>query len=250
MTDILATALMQLPSVPDEPAPNPTPRRTRSRAIRKPHRRSTEEDEGLEVPGRLGASLLTGKAIDVYKDFSPSIFSFPPEIPIDEEISVWGRRWIVKDTSLPRCSGKGVFACEDIHVELPLARGEDGPHLFPYIGSVYTGRAWKTLVAQHPSWRVYQLDMDTFPECMKRPTHARIIDGDPVRCGNIAGYINSVQGGKGKSLNIEPNVEWVQFAGSPSLEYCLKNMDDHIMTVATRTIRAGEELLCDYEWGA
>ena len=107
-------------------------------------------------------------------------------------------------------------------------------------------RAWKTLIAQHPSWKVYHLDMDTFLESMSRPYHTRVIDGDPIRSSNLAGYVNSIQGSKPKK---RANIEWIQIGGPPSSMYCSSHMDGHIMIVAIRSIRAGEELFCDYSWG-
>jgi hypothetical protein len=203
------------------------------------------EEDSMEVPGRHGPFILRGKAINIYKNFSSAIFSCPPEIPINEEVEIWGRRWIVKDTTLGFGCGLGVFACEDIHVPYPLHRKDDGVHLFPYVGSVYSRRQWTVLVTQHPSWKVYQLDMDSHPEAMHRPYHTRVIDGDPVHYGNIAGYINSTKGSKPKK---RPNVHWVQIDGPTLHEYCIVHMDDHVMTTVIVSIRAGEELFCDYAW--
>lgn len=228
-------------------APKKTGPRTRSNTVPRQYRHSSDDKGGtsIEVPGRLGTSLLTGKAAKVYREFDPTIFSFPHEIPVNQEVEIWGRRWIVKETSLGLGCGLGVYACEDIHVDTPLAKDQDGPHLFPYIGPVYLRRHWKSLLAEQPSWSVYQLDMDTFPGSMSKPYHTRVIDGDPVRCGNIAGYINSIKSTKPKK---RPNVEWIQIDGPPPPPYCTKHMDDHIMTVAIRSIAAGEELFCDYAW--
>lgn len=163
-----------------------------------------------------------------------------------EEIEVWGRQWIVKDSSLgPQC-GKGVFSLEDIIVPHPLPRGYDGVHLFPYAGAVYTRKNWRIIMAQHPSWSKYQLDMDTdADEVLKRPYHTRVIDGDPVCSSNLAGYINSTLGCRPER---DPNVWWIQVGGPPQGHGCRKHMDDHIVTVAKKTIRAGEELLCAYEY--
>lgn len=87
--------------------------------------------------------------------------------------------------------------------------------------------------------------MDQWPGSHKRKEHSRTIDGDPVRYPNIAGYINSTQGTKPKR---SPNVEWVTVSGTPPEPFNGKQVDDHIMTVAVKHIRAGDELLCDYDW--
>ena len=107
--------------------------------------------------------------------------------------------------------------------------------------------AWNFIVSEHPLWSIYQLDLDADEhERVVRPYHRRVVDGDPVHCGNLAGYINSVDGLKPPR---EPNVEWQQIAGPPSPPYFTKYMDDHVMTTTIRTIRVGEEVLCAYEFG-
>ncbi len=72
-----------------------------------------------------------------------------------------------------------------------------------------------------------------------------MIDGDPVRYPNIAGYINSSRGIQPQRI---PNVEWNLVDGSPPFPFHGKTVDDHVMTVAISPIRAGDELLCAYEW--
>ncbi|CAM6082608.1 unnamed protein product [Calypogeia fissa] len=203
----------------------------------------------IQVCGRNGMSYVHGKARDVFKDFSSSIFKFPLHIPYDAPVEVWGRSWLVKASSLGVDIGYGLFALEDIEVpSKPWRGGYDGESLFPYIGAVYSSKNWNILVRQHPSWAVYALRMNSdSDELLMRPWHCRMVDGDPVRSSNLAGYINSTQG-RGRVL--EPNVEWVQVFGPPHPPYFVQHMDDHIMTVAIRTIRAGEELLCDYGWDA
>ena len=95
---------------------------------------------------------------------------------------------------------------------------------------------------------MYALRMNSHPdEMLTRPWHCRMIDGDPVRNGNLAGYINSTVG---RGRGYEPNVEWIQAFGPPREPYFVKHMDDHVMIVVVRTIRAGDELLCEYDWDA
>lgn len=205
------------------------------------------------VDGRLGFSWVTGKAYSVWKDFSEETFGVPSLSDHESPMEVWGRTWIVKESTLGPEVGLGLFALEDIVVPPRPFQCScyDGEYLFPYIGPVYSSKSWKILTRQHPSWAVYALKMNSDPdELIVRPEHCRMIDGDPIRSGNIAGYINSCQGPRGGQRRppIEPNVEWVQVFGSPCNEYCHTQMDDHIMTVAIRTIRAGDELICDYSW--
>jgi hypothetical protein len=188
-------------------------RSLRPRPEPRPYFYSIDDGDCVEVESRLGRSLLQGKAAKVFRHWSPSIFNLPHAIPVEEEISIGGRRWIVKASTLGTDMGYGVFACEDIPV--PANLGQDmqyAPTLFPYAGPVYIARHWRVLVRQNPTWRVYQLDMDKWPGIHKRHEHSRTIDGDPVRYPNIAGYINSTQGLK---PHMSPNVEWVTVAGTP-----------------------------------
>ncbi len=212
-----------------------------------PSLRPTNEDGSVEVDGRLGKSILKGKAIEVFRTWNSSIYNLPRTIPVEEEVVVGGRRWIVKASTLGVDIGYGLFACEDI--DTPAFLGSElqyVPALFPCAGPVYVARHWRVLVRQNPSWQVYQLDLDKWPGSHKRKEHTRTIDGDPVRYPNIAGYINSTQGAP---FTVKPNVEWVTVAGSPHPPFNGKSVDDHVMTVGIRPIRAGEELFCDYPWG-
>ncbi len=207
----------------------------------------TEEESGFVVVGRFGRSFLSGRDAEVYKDWDPSILCLPLFIPINKEVEVWGRRWIVKPSSLGEDVGLGLFALEDIVVPVPWRPLVNDVPLFPYSGPVYKRRAWNFIVSQHPSWSTYQLDLDSDEhERVVRPHHRRVIDGDPIRCGNIVGYINSTEGLKPPH---QANVEWQQVASPPAPPYYTKHMDDHVMTTTIRTIRAGEEVLCSYPFG-
>jgi hypothetical protein len=79
----------------DVPPPQKkTPRRKRSLHPRlEPRGFLRAEDHGdcVEVEGRLGKSFLTGKSIEVYRTWNPSIFNFPPTILVEKEIVIGGR---------------------------------------------------------------------------------------------------------------------------------------------------------------
>ena len=182
----------------------------------------------------------------VYQQWNPAVFSLPQSIPIDEPITIWGRDWIVQESSLGIDGCLGVFALEDIEMPETLARDEDGPHLFPYCGPIYSRRHWNILVAANPWWKKFQLDLDMEAGSLARPGQTRVVDGDPVRCANLSGYINSTYGTKPKK---RPNVQWVHVEAPPSRDWCSdSSISDHVVTVLIRSIRAGEELFCDYLW--
>ena len=63
-------------------------------------------------------------------------------------------------------------------------------------------------VTQHPEWKTYALEMDTFDGSIRRFSDTRIIDGDPIRCGNISGFINSTVVTQPKC---RANCKWVFF---------------------------------------
>lgn len=222
-------------------------RRLCSRAKRMAHKHGMPEI--VSVDGRWGPSTFHGKAAKVIKEFEPSVLGLPA-IPLDEEVEVWGRRWIVKPSTLGERHGYGVFACEDIVVPdgLTYASGGrfDGPTLFPYGGVVYRRRHWNLILQQHPEWKTYQLDMDGHDKCTRRFSEQQIVDGDPVRHNNIAGYINSCVGTLRPKR--KPNVEFVFCEGPPPAPYGQTYHHDHTMVMAIRTIRAGEELFSHYLW--
>ena len=156
-------------------------RRLRPRTEQDSYRRSALEKDYIEVDGRMGKSIITGKAIEVFRHWSPTVYNLPSVIPLKEEVVIGGRRWIVKETTLGAGVGYGLFACEDIPVPANLGvEMEYAPALFPYAGPQYTAKAWRLLLRANPSWIVYQLDMDQWPGSHKRKEHSCTIDGDPV----------------------------------------------------------------------
>jgi hypothetical protein len=87
--------------------------------------------------------------------------------------------------------------------------------------------------------------MDTFAGSIRRHNDGRVIDGDPIRFGNIAGFINSTMGTQPKR---RANCEWFFFEGPPLAPYGQTYHEDHYMVIATKTIRSGDELFTHYEW--
>ncbi len=158
---------------------------------------------------------------------------------------VWGRRWIVKTCTLGERHGYGVYACEDIIVEDSTSCRREGPTLFPYGGLIYKRRHWNKILAQHLEWKTFALEMDTFAGSTRRHSDGRVIDGDPIRSGNIAGFINGTVGTLPKR---RANCEWVFVEGPPPAPYGQTYHEDHCLVIATRTIRSGDELFTHYEW--
>ncbi|CAK9201085.1 unnamed protein product [Sphagnum troendelagicum] len=166
-------------------------------------------------------------------------------LPYDEEVVVWGRQWIVKTSTLGERHGYGVYACEDIIVEDSASCRREGPTLFPYGGPIYKRRHWNMILTQHPEWKTFALEMDTFAGSTRRHSDRRVIDGDPIRSGNIVGFINSTVGTRPKR---RANCEWVFVEGPPPAPYGQTYHEDHCLVIATRTIRSGDELFTHYEW--
>jgi hypothetical protein len=66
--------------------------------------------------------------------------------------------------------------------------------LFPYGGPIYKRRHWNRILTQHPEWKTFALEMDTFAGSTRRHSDGRVIDGDPIRSRNIVSFINSTVG--------------------------------------------------------
>ena len=79
--------------------------RTRPRAESDPSR--------TVVDGRWGACVFTGNCASIIKQWDPKTMGLPSIIFFDYEMEVWGRRWVVKASTLGERHGYGVFACED-----------------------------------------------------------------------------------------------------------------------------------------
>jgi hypothetical protein len=199
----------------------------------------------IVVKGRWGDCEFTGKCANIIQSWNPAVLGLLDNFPYDEEVVVWGRRWIVKTSSLGERHGYGVYACEDIIVEDSARSFREGPTLFPYGGPIYKRRHWNRLLTQHPEWKTYALELDTFAGSSRRHSDGRVIDGDPIRSGNIAGFINSTVGTRPKRRG---NCEWVFVEGPPPAPYGQTYHEDHCLVIATRTIRSGHELFTHYEW--
>ncbi|CAK9221513.1 unnamed protein product [Sphagnum troendelagicum] len=136
-------------------------------------------------------------------------------------------------------------AVQDIIVEDSASCHREGPTLFPYGGPIYKRRHWNRILTQHPEWKTFALEMDTFAGSTRRYSDGRVIDGDPIRSGNIAGFMNSMVGTQPKR---RANCEWVFVEGPPPAPYGQTYHEDHCLVIATRTIRSGDELFTHYEW--
>ncbi|KAL3676204.1 hypothetical protein R1sor_026152 [Riccia sorocarpa] len=225
-----------------------TPPRTR-RGRRGSQSLAADDSLVLHIPSRVvrRGIRLRGEAARIYREFDPASLEVPPSIPIGEEVSVWGRRWIVRQSTLGRYAGHGLFACEDILFD-SAAPEETRPSLFPYVGSVYSHDEWLVLLGAHPTgFRTYLLDVDSWRGSSMPREEYRFVDGDPARCPNLAGYINNVIGTRRPQR--QPNVMWVLIEDPPA-SYGRRDLEFHVATVPTRPIQAGEELLCDYPWGS
>ncbi|CAK9264690.1 unnamed protein product [Sphagnum jensenii] len=196
------------------------------------------------VLAAIGNALSQAFAVGIGTSHE-AILGLLDSLPYDEEVVVWGRRWIVKTSTLGERHGYGVYACEDIIVEDSASCRREGPTLFPYGGPIYKRRHWNRILTQHPEWKTFALEMDTFAGSTRRHSDGRVIDGDPIRSGNIVGFMNSMVGTQPKR---RANCEWVFVEGPPPAPYGQTYHEDHCLVTATRTIRSGDELFTYYEW--
>jgi hypothetical protein len=197
------------------------------------------------IEGKWGISEFTGKCANIIQSWNLVVLGLLDSLPYDEEVVVWGRRWIVKTSTLEERHGYGVYACEDIIVEDSASCRRKGLTLFPYGGPIYKGRHWNMILTQHLEWKTFALEMDTFASSTRRHSDGRVIDGDPIRSGNIAGFINITVGTQPKR---RANCEWVFVEGPLPAPYGKTYHEDHCLVIATRTIRSGDELFTHYEW--
>lgn len=204
--------------------------------------RHSSTNDTCVVDGRWGTCEFTGRCASIIKDWDPSLLGLPTEIIFDEEMEVWGRRWIIKTSTLGERHGYGLFACESIFVDPNMT---EGPSLFPFGGPLYKKRHWTMILKQHPEWQTYALELDAHALSVRRQSETRTIDGDPIRNGNIAGFINSTVGTRPKQKG---NCEWVTYDGPAPAPYGQRYHEDYVLVLATRTIEAGDELFTHYIW--
>lgn len=180
---------------------------------------------------------LHGNALEVLKDSHPSLVGLLENCPIRTPFTIWGRPWIVKQSSLGVHAGLGLFALMDIIV--PDGCPPDGrPALFPFYGPKYGDSHWQILSRQCPTFGRYGL----------RITGDRrysFVDGYPPRTSNPAGYINSCRGHVWQG--VLPNAEWHEYYRSCH-QFISPRCTHYVLTHALTTIRQGDEILVDYEW--
>ncbi|KAL3697094.1 hypothetical protein R1sor_011170 [Riccia sorocarpa] len=85
----------------------------------------------------------TGDAAVTYRTCNSTYWGVPASIPTREVVTVWGRRWIVKESTIPN-TGFGIFAMDRVVVE-PNTHYERYPQLFPYVGAVYKHRQYRVM---------------------------------------------------------------------------------------------------------
>ncbi len=68
------------------------------------------------VEGRWGMCEFTGKCANIIQSWNPVVLGLLDSLPYDEEVVVWGRRWIVKTFTLGERHGYGVYACEGLSI--------------------------------------------------------------------------------------------------------------------------------------
>lgn len=171
------------------------------------------------------------------------VYHFPIRTPIE----AWGRRWELRESTLGPHVGLGLFSLQDIEVP------EDCPHdslpaLLPFCGPMYCSRSWNILSRQCPTYGRYGLRIRGRPAAGFRGRRMVYdqMDGYPYRTGNLVGFVNSTR--RCRRVGVMPNAEWVEFydhAAFPPLQNCMTHF---VVTFATRTIRAGEEIFVDYDW--
>ncbi|KAL3689490.1 hypothetical protein R1sor_015799 [Riccia sorocarpa] len=140
-----------------------TPPHTR-RGPRGSSSRRPDDSFYVDIRSRVvaGGIRLRGEAARIYREFDPTILDLPPCIPIREEVIVWGRRWIVRQSTLGASAGMGLFSCEDILFD-ETAPEDTRPVLFPYAGTVYQHPDWLILrETHHRGFLTYVLDVDSW----------------------------------------------------------------------------------------
>ena len=132
--------------------------------------------------------------------------------------------------------GRGLFAGEDIivpeHGYVPL---------FSYFGPYYLFIEWHRLSKAIPQMKIWGLKINFFEVGVKKlkPQRLTYCDRDPDIYGNVVGFINSTF-----NEPMDPNVKWEEnHDGYPGLH---PTIHDFVLTIAVKTIHAGEELFAYY----
>ncbi|KAL3689846.1 hypothetical protein R1sor_016155 [Riccia sorocarpa] len=141
----------------------------------------------------------------------------PPRVSVGDTIQIPSRHGPLS------IIGKAAATYLDSVVVEPNTHYDNYPQLFPYVGAVYKHKEYKLMLRHMPSLIDYILD--TSQKVPGGAQKRRYIDSDPVRTGNIAGYIQSSLG-----TNIGSNAEWHYVDGGHMWFHRRWNKGFHIMT--------------------
>ncbi|KAL3684417.1 hypothetical protein R1sor_002439 [Riccia sorocarpa] len=92
-----------------------TPPRTR-RGWRGSQSLVADDSLVLHIPSRVvrRGIRLRGEAARIYREFDLASLELPPSIPIGEEVSVWGHRWIVRQYTRSTCWSWAFCMCPNL----------------------------------------------------------------------------------------------------------------------------------------
>ena len=156
-----------------------------------------------------------------------------------EPFTYWGRQYLIK-TSQVLGAGLGLYIMTNIKVK----DGTSVP-LMPYVGPEYNSEAWHKL-SKH-QWRMLIYGLNSNARRIARPDNSKdlkYIDGRPQLHGNLAAFINS------SIENPEAtNCDFVEAKKDQEDFFRRKIEGRYIMVDAIKSLRVGDELFIQYEYG-
>ena len=161
-------------------------------------------------------------------------------LPRDGEVfSFWGARYMIAPSSISD-GGHGLFIAQDLQVP-----PNSEVTLMCFCGPIYEWGRWHQLVRYILSMSTYGMWLNAASLSDRGITHAQgqrlYVDGRPYTQGNIAGLINSSRGRSART-----NCTFVECENGHEPGYMSRDVPRYILVNATRSLRAGDELLANY----
>ena len=156
-----------------------------------------------------------------------------------EDFSFSGASYMIAPSSIPD-GGRGLFIAQDLQVP-----PNSEVTLMCFCGPIYEWGTWHSLAHYISSMSTYGMCLNAASLSARGITHSQgqrlYIDERPYTQGNIAGLINSSRGRSART-----NCTFVECENGHEPGYMSRDVPRYILVNASRTLRAGDELLANY----
>jgi hypothetical protein len=136
-----------------------------------------------------GNATVSNHMQSLLRGYNPRHYGYCNPVPINVEFICWNKKWIVKQSTLGKDAGLGLFAAQDIVVRRRSRKKVARVLLLPYSGPVYRRPDWSLIAHEWPHMGDHTMCANS--HSVSHYTLWQYIDGTPSYTWCVAGYINS-----------------------------------------------------------